>query len=79
MISDSSISWPFFAFIWRLSRKPLLFKSFAGLTVQEFDNIYDKEIIKRYDKHEIQRLSKKYRERKVGAGRPFNLDVRNRF
>ena len=63
----------------RLSRKPLLFKSFAGLTVQEFDNIYDKEIIKRYDKHELQRLSKKYRERKVGAGRPFNLDVRNRF
>jgi hypothetical protein len=32
----------------RLSKKPLLFKSFTGLTVKEFDNIYDKEIIKRY-------------------------------
>ena len=43
----------------RLSKKPLLFKSFTGLTVQEFDDIYDKEITKRYDKHEIQRLSKR--------------------
>ena len=36
----------------RLSRKPLLFKSFTGLTVKEFDDIYDKEIAKRYGKHE---------------------------
>ena len=43
----------------RLSRKPPLFKSFAGLTVQEFDDIYDKETTKRYYKHERQRLSKK--------------------
>jgi len=43
----------------RLSRKPLLFKSFAGLTVQEFDNIYDKEIIKRYDKHDQAVIQKK--------------------
>ena len=61
------------------SKKPLLFKSFTGLTVQEFDNIY-KEIAKKYEKHEIQRLSKrkggKNRERKFGAGRPFNLDVK---
>ena len=31
----------------RLSRKPLLFKSFTGLTVQEFDDIY---MIKKYQK-----------------------------
>ena len=64
----------------RLSKKPLLFKSFTGLTVQEFDDIYDKEITKKYDKHEIQRLSKrKDRERDIGAGRPFKLDLRDRF
>src|SRR4051794_6484447 len=65
----------------RLSRKPLLFKSFTGLTVQEFDDIYDKEIAKRYDKYEIQRLSKrnKDRERNIGAGRSFKLDLKNRF
>src|SRR4051794_14900023 len=65
----------------RLSRKPLLFKSFTGLTVQQFDDIYDKEIAKRYGKYEIQRLSKrnKDRERNIGAGRPFKLDIKNRF
>ena len=64
----------------RLSKKPILFKSFTGITVQEFDDIYDKEITKRYDKHEIQRLSKrKGRKREIGAGRPFKLDLKNRF
>ncbi len=66
----------------RLSKKPLLFKSFTGLTVKEFDNICDKEITKRYDKHELQRLSfkrKEIRKRKFGAGRPFKLDVKDRF
>ncbi len=62
---------------------PLLFKSFTGLTVHEFDDIYEKEIAKRYEGYEIKRLSfkRKYtkRERKFGAGRLFNLDVKNRF
>lgn len=54
----------------RLSKKPLLFKSFTGLTVQEFDNIYKKEIAKRYVKHELERLSKrKNRDLSIGAGR----------
>jgi hypothetical protein len=63
----------------RLSRKPLLFKSFTGLTVQEFDEIYDKEITKRYGKHEMLRLSKRKEdiERGTGAGRPFKLDIKN--
>ena len=58
----------------RLSKKPLLFKSFTGLTVQEFDDIYNKKIAKRYDKYEIQRLSSKRKvleKEKHGAGRPF--------
>ncbi len=67
----------------RLYRKPLLFKSFTSLTLKEFDNIYDKEIAKRYEKHEIKRLStkrKENRKRKYGAiGRHFKLDVKNRF
>ncbi len=47
----------------RLSKKPLLFKSFTGHTVQEFDSIYKKEIAKKYEKHEIQRYPK---EKKIG-------------
>ena len=43
--------------------------------MQEFDDIYDKEITKRYDKHEDERLSKrKNKERAMGAGRPFKLE-----
>ncbi len=49
--------------------------------MQEFDDIYDKEITKRYAKHEIQRLSKrkKDRERRIGAGRHFKLNLKDRF
>ncbi|HEY6536198.1 MAG TPA: transposase family protein [Candidatus Nitrosocosmicus sp.] len=52
------------------------------MTVQEFDDIYEKNVTKRYAKHEILRLSKrkKDRERRIGAvGRRFKLDVKNRF
>ena len=49
--------------------------------MQEFDDIYNKEISKKYSKHEIHRLSKqrKERERDIGAGRPFKLDLKDRF
>ncbi len=58
----------------------MLFKSFTGLKVQEFDNIYNKEILKRYERHELKRLSKrKGRKRDIGAGRPFKLNLENRF
>ncbi len=66
----------------RLSKKPLLFKSFTGLTVQEFDDIYNKDISKKYEKYESKRLSckrKEKRKRKSGAGRHFKLDIKNRF
>jgi hypothetical protein len=59
----------------------LLFKSFTGLTVHEFDDIYDKKMAKKYTKHELKRLSKRLnRKRKIGAiGRLFKLDVRDKF
>ncbi len=64
----------------RLSRKPLLFKSFTGLTLKKFDDIYKKELSKKYNKHEIKRLSKrKNRARSTGAGRHFKLDIRDRL
>jgi hypothetical protein len=48
--------------------------------VQEFDDIYDKEITKRYNTHENKRLSKrKARERSIGAGRHFKRNVKDRF
>lgn len=58
----------------------MLFKSFTGISVQQFDDVY-KEIESKYEKYEIKRLSfkRKYkRERAIGAGRHFKLDIRNR-
>src|SRR6185312_483852 len=65
-----------------LSKKPLLFKSFTGDTVQEFDNIHNNDILKKYHKHELKRLSnrKENRKRKIGAvGRDFKLNLKDRF
>jgi hypothetical protein len=62
----------------RLSRRPLLFKSFTGLVVSEFD-VIAKEIESKYDEHERKRLSRRKRERKIGAGRPFKLKAKERF
>jgi hypothetical protein len=65
----------------RLSKKPLLFRSFTGLELPEFDSIY-KEVESKYPKYEIKRLSrekKRKRTRSIGAGRHFKLTVRDRF
>jgi hypothetical protein len=62
----------------RLSKRPLLFRSFTGLDISEFNEIY-MEIESRYNEHERKRLSRTKRERKVGAGRPFKLKARERF
>jgi DDE superfamily endonuclease len=62
----------------RLSRKPLLFRSFTGLEIAEFD-VISKEIESKYYEHERKRLSNRKRKRDVGAGRPFKLKVKERF
>jgi hypothetical protein len=63
----------------RLYRKPLLFRSFTGLTVPEFDQI-SREIELKYEEYERRRLlSKRKRKRDVGAGRPFKLKPREDF
>lgn len=63
----------------RLSKKPLLFRSFTGLELSEFNSIC-KEIESKYPKYEIKRLSKrKNRTRGIGAGRHFKHSVKDRF
>jgi len=58
----------------------LLFRSFTGLTVSEFDSIYI-GIESKYNEHERRRRlsNRKKRQRDVGAGRPFKLKVKERF
>jgi len=61
-----------------LSRKPLLFKSFTSLSVQQFDDVF-KAIESKYAKYEVKRLStRKDRERSIGGGRHFKLLVKDR-
>jgi hypothetical protein len=62
-----------------LSRKPILFKSFTGLSVKQFDDIF-KEVELKYPRHEIKRLLyiRRNRERAVGAGRHFKLVPKDR-
>jgi hypothetical protein len=63
----------------RLCKKPLLFRSFTGLKISEFDAIYCR-IESKYEEHEKRRhLSNRKRVRDIGAGRPFKLKVRERF
>ena len=59
----------------------MLFNSFTGQTVKEFDDIRDKGIPKRHGRHEMGRLPKRKdsRERSIGAGRHFILDAKDRF
>ena len=48
--------------------------------MQQFDDIYDKEITKRYHDYELERISKrKNRKRSIGVGRSFKLDVKDKF
>jgi hypothetical protein len=62
----------------RLSKKPLLFRSFTGLKISEFDAVC-RYIESKYDEHERIRLSRMKRKRDVGARRPFKLKLRERF
>ena len=60
-----------------LSRKPLIFRSFTGLKVQEFDALYSK-IQESYSSYEEKRLHREDRKRKIGAGHPFKLPLKDR-
>ena len=62
----------------KLARKPEQFLRFTGMTVTQFDFLYN-SIKKQYKTTEKKRLSKRKRIRDDGAGRPFKLSVRDRI
>jgi len=61
-----------------LSKKPLIFKSFTGLKVPEFDAFYT-EIQHSHTAYEHERLARNDRKRRVGAGHPFKLPLKDRL
>lgn len=62
----------------KLSKKPKQFLSVTGLTVPQFDSL-SKETQKQYKTTEVKRLSKKKRQREIGAGRHFDHTIKDRI
>jgi len=61
----------------KLSRKSGMFRTFTGLTPEEFDKIYV-QMEQHYPQYEQKRLTRKKRKRSLGAGRPFKLPLKER-
>lgn len=61
-----------------LSRKPRLFKSFFGVNVEEFVNLYD-QLEPVWVAQEYERLSRRRRQRAIGGGRDYQLMLRERL
>ena len=60
--------------------KNLAFQIIHQQECATLDDIYDKEITKRYHDYELERISKrKNRKRSIGVGRSFKLDVKDKF
>ncbi len=81
MAIDTSISCPFLCFhMIDYPENQYFSNHLLACQYQQFDDIYYNQITKKYTKHEIKRLSKgKERKRDIGAGRPFKLDLRDKF
>jgi len=62
----------------KLSKKPGMFRTFTGLTPEEFDKIYA-QLEQQYPLYEQKRLTQKKRKRAIGAGRPFKLSLKERM
>lgn len=62
----------------KLAKKPRQFQSLTGVSPEQFDSLHC-AIKKQYKTAEEKRLSKKKRKRGIGAGRPFNLILKDRL
>lgn len=63
---------------YRLSRNPRWFKSFSGVTVIEFEELYA-PVVPVWTAQEQARLNRAGRQRAVGGGRPYDLPLRERL
>ena len=62
----------------KLASNARRFKMLIGMSLQEFDLLFAK-VEKMYPEEERKRLSKRSRQREIGAGRRFVLSVRERI
>jgi len=59
-----------------LSKRPNIFQKCTGLTVKLFDQLAE-EVLPQYLETEERRLSQRQRQRALGAGHPFELEIRD--
>ena len=62
----------------KLRRRPAAFRSLTGLSVEEFDVLYD-ELAAKIDSYDESRLQRRARKRALGAGGQYQHDARNRL
>ena len=62
----------------RLQRFPSVFKAMTGLTVVQFDALTT-DVLPRFHAAELARLSRPNRQRAIGGGPGFDLDLRNQL
>jgi len=61
----------------RLRRNPFLFRKLTGITPEKFDALV-RELEQRFDERRKKRLTKKKRQRKIGAGRKYQHSLADR-
>jgi len=59
-----------------LHKHPKIFQKCTGMGVAEFDELIE-DLLPRYVESEIERLSHRKRERAIGAGRPYRLELQD--
>lgn len=62
----------------KLAKQPALFKRFTGLSLNEFNILYEK-VKNKYKDSEVKRLSNRKRKREFGAGRRFKMSLEDRL
>jgi hypothetical protein len=62
----------------RLSRRPTVFRALTGLSINEFETLYE-QTASAIESYEESRLSQRKRKREIGAGSQHTHDARNRL
>jgi hypothetical protein len=62
----------------KLRRRPAAFRSLAGMSVREFDHLYE-QVAGDIDEYEEGRLSRRDRKRAIGGGASYTHDTRDRL
>jgi transposase len=62
----------------KLCRRPAAFRSLTGMSVREFDQLYE-QVARDIDEYDERRLSQRERERAIGGGASYTHDGPNRL